>query len=41
MLVAIDRDGAAGDQLDVLVAIEFVRPEHQAVRAASAFQIGF
>ena len=37
---AIDRDGAIGDQLDVLVAIEFVRPEHQAVGSAFALQIG-
>ena len=28
---AIDRDRAIGDQLDVLVAVKFVRPEHQAV----------
>ncbi len=37
---AIDRDRAIGDQLDVLVAVEFVRPEHQAVGAAVALQIG-
>ena len=37
---AIDRDGAIGYQLDVLIAVEFVRPEHQAVRPAFAFQIG-
>ncbi len=32
--------GAVGDQLDVLVAVKFVGPEHQAIRAARAFQIG-
>jgi hypothetical protein len=37
---AIDRGGAVGDQFDVLVTIELVRAEHQAVRAARALQIG-
>ena len=37
---AIDGDGAIADQLDVLVAIKLVRPEHQAVRTAFALQIG-
>ena len=37
---AIDEGGAIADQLDVLVAIELVRPEHQAVGAAFALQIG-
>ena len=38
---AVDGNGAVRDQVDVLVVIEFLRPEHQGVRAASAFQIGF
>src|SRR5208283_4910849 len=37
---AIDEAGAVGDQLDVLVAVKFVRPERQAVRAALALQVG-
>src|SRR5665213_811801 len=37
---AIDRDSAIGDQLDILVAVEFIGPEHQAVRTAFALQIG-
>src|SRR5258708_11077240 len=38
---AIDGDGAIGNQLDVLLAIEFVGAEHQAIRAARALEIGF
>ena len=37
---AVDGDGAIADQLDVLIAVKFVRPEHQAVGPAFAFQIG-
>ena len=37
---AIDRNRAIDDQVDVLVVVEFFRPEHQAVRTAGALQIG-
>src|SRR5882724_12892717 len=38
---AIDRSGAVGNQLDLLLAIEFVGAEHQAVRTTLALEIGF
>ena len=38
--VAIDRHRMIGDQFDGLIGKEFLRPEHQAVGAAGAFQIG-
>ena len=37
---AIDRDRAIADQLDVLIAIKLVGPEHQTVRPAFALEIG-
>src|ERR1700733_3356707 len=40
MLAAIDRHDAAGDQFDVLVAVKFVRPKHQALGTARPFKIG-
>jgi hypothetical protein len=36
---AVDRSGMISDQFDVLVGIEFCRPEHQAVRPGGAFQV--
>ena len=38
---AVDRAGAIGDQIDLLIGIELVRPEHQAVRSPGTLQIGF
>jgi len=35
----VNRNSMIGDQVDVLVCIEFCRPEHQAVRPAGAFQV--
>ena len=37
---AVDRGGTIGDQVDVLVVIEFFWPEHQAIRSAGSLQIG-
>src|ERR1700730_15153772 len=38
---AVDRGGAVGNQLDLLVGIEFFRPEEEALRPGRALDIGF
>ena len=37
---AVDRHRAIDDQVDLLVVVEFFRPEHQAVGSAGPFQVG-
>ena len=37
---AVDRHGMVRDQLDVLIVIKLLRPEHQRVRTAGALEIG-